>query len=142
MSYSSWFQSHGEKHKEIVDRLSHLSDDQLIEYFRFENMVKNEPEFCPLYAKNKKCHENEELNCYLCACPNFRFKDEGFEEKEKRTLYSKCNINSKDGSQYLSDNAIHQNCAGCFVPHSEAYIQKHFSRDWFKIMRNVRYIKK
>jgi hypothetical protein len=138
MSYSSWFQSHGEKHKKIIEKLTHLSDDELIEYFRFDNMVKNEFDFCPLYAKNKKCHDNEELNCYFCACPNFRFNDKGFEQVEKRTLFSTCNIESKDGSQYISDDAIHQNCAGCFVPHSEAYIKKNFTRNWFEAMSKVK----
>ncbi len=138
MSYSSWFQAHGEKHKKIIEKLTHLSDDELIEYFRFDNMVKNEPDFCPLYAKNKKCHDNKELNCYFCACPNFRFKDDGFEQQEEeRTLFSTCGINSKDGSQYISDDAIHQNCAGCFVPHSESYIKKYFTRDWFEAMSKV-----
>jgi len=137
MSYSSWFQSHGEKHREIIDRLGDLSDDEIIKYFRFDNMVKKEPDFCPLYAKNKKCHEGDELNCYLCACPNFRFEDEGFTKDKDRVLYSKCNIESKDGSQYISESAIHQNCAGCFVPHSESYIKKYFSRNWFEIMSNV-----
>ncbi len=137
MSYSSWFNTHGNKHKEIVDRLKHLTDDEIIKYFRFDNMVQKEPDFCPLYKENKKCHDNDELNCYLCACPNFRFEDDGFEKVENKTLYSKCNINSKDGSQYISSEAIHQNCAGCFVPHSESYIKKYFSRDWFNIMKNV-----
>jgi len=138
MSYSSWFQAHGEKHKKIIDKLSHLSDDEIIQYFKFDNMVKNEYDFCPLYAKNKKCHENDTLNCYFCACPNFRFNDEGFEEEENKTLYSKCNINSKDGTQYILEDAIHQNCAGCFVPHSESYIKKHFNRNWFEAMKNVK----
>lgn len=137
MSYTSWFQTHGKKHRAIMDRLTHLSDEEVIEYFRFDNMVQEEPDFCPLYAKNKKCHDRDELNCYLCACPNFRFEDEGFRQQGERTLYSKCNIHSKDGSQYISQSAIHQNCAGCFVPHHESYIREHFSRNWFEIMRNV-----
>ena len=137
MSYSSWFQTHGEKHKQIIDKLAHLSDDKLIEYFRFDNMVQNEPNFCPLYKDNKKCHDNKELNCYFCACPNFRFKDDGFEVIEQRTLFSTCGIDSKDGSQYISDDAIHQNCAGCFVPHSESYIKKHFTHNWFEAMSEV-----
>ena len=137
MSYSTWFESHGKKHKKIINKIEHLSDSEIIEYFRFDNMVKKEPDFCPLYSENKMCHENKELNCYFCACPNFRFKDEGFEKKGERTLFSTCNIESKDGSQYISDDAIHQNCAGCFVPHSEAYIKKHFTRDWFETMSHV-----
>ena len=137
MSYSSWFKEHGKKHKEIIDKLSYLSDAELIKYFRFDNMVQHEPDFCPLYAENKMCHNNKELNCYFCACPNFRFKDKGFEKIERRTLFSLCSIDSKDGSQYISDDAIHQNCASCFVPHSESYIKKHFTRNWFEAMSKV-----
>ncbi|NOZ90378.1 MAG: hypothetical protein GXO60_03725 [Epsilonproteobacteria bacterium] len=137
MNYKSWFNKHGKKHQEIIKKLSHLSDDELIEYFRFENMVKNEPDFCPLYDKNKKCHDIEELNCYLCACPNFRFDDNGFEQIENRTLFSKCSINSKDGREFKSENAIHQNCSGCLVPHHKNYIKENFSRDWFEIMKSV-----
>jgi Zn-finger protein len=142
MSYASWFQEHGEKHRKIIEKLSYLSDDELINYFRFENMVQNEPNFCPLYEQNKMCHESKELNCYFCACPNFRFNDKGLEKIEQKKLFSICSIDSKDGSQYISDNAIHQNCASCFVPHSETYIKKYFTRNWFDAMRNVRYIKK
>ncbi|MBD3808292.1 MAG: hypothetical protein IE880_06200 [Epsilonproteobacteria bacterium] len=137
MSYDAWFQEHGKKHKKIIDKLEHLSDDELIAYFRFENMVKNEPDFCPLYKEHKQCHEHDGLNCYFCACPNFRFNDAGFEVQEQRTLFSYCDIDSKDGDQYKLDNAIHQNCAKCFVPHSEAYIKKHFTRDWFEAMHKV-----
>ena len=121
-----------------MDRLTPLSDAEVIAYFRFDNMVVEEPDFCPLYAKNKKCHDREELNCYLCACPNFRFDDRGFETQgDRTTLFSQCNINSKEGSQYISEVAIHQNCVGCFVPHAEKYIAENFSRDWFHMMQNV-----
>ena len=137
MSYSSWFQTHGNKHKAIMEKLTNLSDDEVIAYFRFDNMVQNEPEFCPLYKENKKCHDMEDLNCYLCACPHFRFDDTGLEKMEKKTLYSSCSIDSKEGSQFISDDAIHQDCSGCLIPHHEAYIKKVFSRDWFEIMKEV-----
>jgi len=137
VSYSSWFQAHGQKHREIVDRVSQLSDRELIEYFRWDNMVANEVDFCPLYAKDKKCHDIELLNCYLCACPNFRFDDNIFSQESGKNLYSYCDIESKDGTKYITDDAIHQNCSGCLVPHSEEYIYSHFSRDWFDIMKRV-----
>ena len=139
MTYTSWFQTHGEKHKAIMAKLAHLSDDEVIAYFKFENMVEKEPDFCPLFKDNKKCHDMENLNCYLCACPNFRFDDEGFKQIKEKILYSTCDIASKDGSQYISDDAIHQNCSGCGVPHHETYIKKVFSRDWFKMMKFVRH---
>ncbi|MDP3119420.1 MAG: hypothetical protein Q8N01_03255 [Sulfuricurvum sp.] len=137
MSYNQWFQEHAAKHRAIMDKLTHLSDQEIIEYFRFENMVVLEPTFCPLYADNKKCHDTPELNCYLCACPNFRFNDKGFKQEEEKTLFSTCSIESPDGDRYISETAIHQNCAGCLVPHRESYIKKVFDRDWLKIMNEV-----
>ena len=135
MSYKNWFQEHAKKHKEIMSRLDSLSDDEVIKYFRFENMVEKEPHFCPLYIEKKKCHDIELLNCYLCACPNFRFDDDGFEKKEEKTTYSKCNINSKDGDIFETDDAMHQDCSSCHIPHQELYIKKFFSRDWLEIMK-------
>ncbi len=118
-----------------MNKLTHLSDEEVIEYFRFENMVQHEPDFCPLFAENKKCHDTQELNCYFCACPNFRFNDGGFAREGERTLFSTCSIESPEGDRFLTDTAIHQNCAGCLVPHSELYITKVFDRNWGTIMK-------
>ena len=127
MSYQSWHQEHAQKHKKLLEKLRELSDDEVIEYFRFENMVVKEPDFCVLYKENKKCHDMENLNCYFCACPNFRV-----EEKQ-----STCAIKSKDGGSIEApDGFIHQDCSKCIVPHKEEYIKQHFSRDWLKVMEN------
>jgi len=141
MDYRTWFESHGQKHKNIMKKLEALSDEEVIAYFRFENMVVNEPDFCLLYKEGKKCHEMEELNCYLCACPNFRFDDNGLSKEGEKVTYSRCSINSEDGAQFVSENAIHQDCSGCTVPHHEAYIRKHFKRDWFEVMHGVQNVK-
>ncbi|MFA6188666.1 MAG: hypothetical protein WC680_05250 [Sulfuricurvum sp.] len=137
MSYKKWFDEHASKHAAIMKKLTHLSDEEVIDYFRFENMVEKEVDFCPLYAENKKCHDTPELNCYLCACPNFRFNDKGFKQEEEKTLFSTCSIESPDGDRYISESAIHQNCAGCIVPHRESYIKKVFDRNWLTIMKEV-----
>ena len=139
MTYEEWFLKQGELHKNVMKKLTNKSIDEIIEYFKFENMVKNEPDFCPLYKDNQKCHDMENLNCYLCACPNFRFKDEGFSKTEDgKTLYSVCSINSKDGDQYIGEDYIHQNCSGCVVPHRAKYIKNHFNTNWFEVMKDVR----
>ncbi len=101
MTYKEWFETHASKHAVIMERLTHLGNTEVIEYFRFENMVLNEPDFCLLYAQNKKCHEIEHLNCYWCACPYFRFNDSGFSIENEQTLYSMCSIESKEGERNL-----------------------------------------
>ena len=127
MSYKSWYEKHSLKHKKIVEKLAYLSDDELIDYFDFDNMVKHEIDFCPLYKDNKKCHDIEELNCYFCACPNFRVDS-------KKSF---CNIDSKYGGTIKTQDYIHQDCSKCSIPHSKSYITKYFDRDWKIIMKNI-----
>lgn len=136
MTYKEWFDDFAQKHKTIVEKLlkEGFNKEQIIEYFDFDNMVQKEPNFCLLYADNKKCHEMDSLNCYLCACPYFRFKDEGIEKIDTKTKYSFCSIDSKDGKLGVYGDAMHQDCSGCTVPHHKSYIKKHFDYDWKKIM--------
>ncbi len=120
-----------------------LDKEAVIAYFDFENMRIKEPDFCPLYKEpnadgtlGRKCHEMTPLNCYLCACPNFRFRDEGIETDDGKTLYSSCAIDSPEGAQGIYGDAIHQDCSNCTVPHHRHYIQKHYDEDWKKIMKD------
>ena len=137
MSYISWVETHAQKHKVIIDKLlkKGFTKEQIIDYFDFENMKVKEIDFCPLYAENKKCHDMVSLNCYLCSCPNFRFKDEGLEKIEGRTKYSFCDIESKDGRAGVYGDSIHQDCSKCSVPHHKSYVEKNFDLDWSKIMK-------
>lgn len=138
MSYTSWFNAHARKHQNIVRKLvsQGLEKQEIIDYFDFENMVEKEKDFCPLYADNKKCHDMEALNCYLCACPNFRFDDNGVEKVKEKTKYSFCAIESKDGRVGVYGEAIHQDCSGCGVPHHRAFVEKYFDLEWKKTMKN------
>jgi len=112
-NYLKWRKEHKQKIDTIVNKLSHLTKSELVDYFEYENMKINEPDFCPLYKDNKKCHNMEYLNCYFCACPFF----------EVTPTHSLCNINSKYGSTIKSPNGyIHQNCSNCTIPHT-----KHFT---------------
>ena len=136
MGYTQWVQNHAEKHKKIVDKLlaQNYTKEQIIDYFDFENMKIEEKDFCPLYAKNKKCHDMDSLNCYLCSCPNFRYSDTGIQKIEEKTQYSFCNIDSKDGKQGVYGDKIHQDCSKCSVPHHREYVKKHFDYNWSNIM--------
>lgn len=136
-SYSSWFQDFSDKHQLLIQKLlkEGLNQEEIINYFRFENMVKKEKSFCKLYKTATKCHEIEILNCYLCACPNFRFFKDPKSENGK-TIHSLCSIDSKDGAPFEHENNIHQDCSGCTVPHQESYINRHFSLNWKSIMKD------
>ncbi len=135
MSYIKWFNKHADKHKKIIDKLQSLNYTaiEIVEYFDFDNMVEKEISFCPLYKDNKKCHEMDELNCYLCACPNFRFNDDGLDSYNEFKIFSKCDIDN--GEEFVGAGVIHQDCSSCKVPHHKSYAIKNFSSDWRKIMK-------
>uniref|UniRef100_UPI00402B6362 hypothetical protein n=1 Tax=Methylomonas sp. PHL2-19 TaxID=3438878 RepID=UPI00402B6362 len=138
MSYRLWFRNHGEKHKAIVDRLlkQGYSKEEIIDYFDFENMCTAEPDFCPLYAQGKECHDIAKLNCYLCACPLFRFNSDGISERDGLKRYSYCNVESKHGRQGTFGDSIHQDCSKCPVPHARKYVSVNFNLDWFGAMKD------
>ncbi len=128
MSYKTWFENHAQKHKKIINKLDGFSDDEIIEYFDYENMKDKEIDFCPLYKDNKRCHDIEELNCYMCGCSNFRLTTEK----------SFCNINSKYGDTIVGKNGfIHQDCSKCAIPHGKFFIKKNFNKDWKIMMKDV-----
>jgi len=128
LRYDDWFKIHQQKHQQILAALEGKSIDEIIDYFDYENMKIHEPNFCPLYKENKKCHDMKELNCYLCGCPNFRYDDEGMEIEAKKTLHSKCAIHSKDGKRFITEDAIHHDCSECTLPHTKEYVKKYFHK--------------
>ncbi len=131
MSYLSWMQKHSIKHKTIVNKLENQSIDEVIQYFDFNNMKEKEKDFCPLYERDKKCHDMENLNCYTCGCPFFRLSHDDSE------ILSFCSINHKNGGQIKSTNGIHQDCSNCEVPHKINFIKTNFSKDWNEVMSKV-----
>ena len=137
MSYLHWFEAHANKHHAIIVKLltQKMSKEAIIDYFTFEKMRLNEPDFCPLYADCQKCHAMEKLNCYLCACPHFRFNDEGIACREGIRYKSTCAIASRKGRYAVFENVAHLDCSLCTVPHTEAFIAKHFDLEWKHLMR-------
>jgi len=128
MTYEQWIEQHKAKHRSILEKLTNLRDSEVIEYFDFENMCKFEPDFCLLYAENKKCHEMEQLNCYFCACPLFRLGNRK----------SFCKIESRFGGKTVgADGFVHQDCTKCKIPHKVTYIEANFDRSWENAMREV-----
>jgi len=131
LTYYEWMQNHAKKHKELIEKLDDLTDSEIIEYFDFDNMKVKEKDFCPLYERDKKCHDMEKLNCYSCGCPYFRLN--GYDSE----ILSYCEINHKDGGQMKAESGIHQDCSKCTVPHKVNFIKANFSRDWNEVMNKV-----
>ena len=138
MTYNDWYEEHAKKHAAIMKKLEGLDEFDVVQYFIFENMVKNEPDFCELYATNTKCHEMYELNCYMCGCPHFRYYQSPVKQDDL-DFHSVCSINSKRGKRSIREEAeVHQDCTGCTVPHGEDYIFRNFDRDWKTMMGKVK----
>jgi len=124
MRYDEWLDEHQKKKEQILAKLQGFDSKEIVEYFDYDNMVKKEKDFCLLYAMDKKCHDIKELNCFFCACPHFEFDDDGLANVEHKTLYSKCCINSKYGGIFEYNDAIHQDCTQCYIPHKKSYVKK------------------
>ena len=135
MTYLDWFNEHADRHRNVVEKLldQGLDTQAIIDYFDFDNMVAKEPGFCGLYKTATKCHDMDKLNCYLCACPNFRFDDHAL-PIHGITTYSRCSIDSPDGGIFEHENCRHQDCSGCTVPHHRNYIERHFDTSWRRMM--------
>lgn len=127
-----------QKHRALVEKLIVKN----IYTKRFSNILilkiwskQLNPLFVFIY-ESKKCHDVKVLNCYLCACPHFRFCDEGLKQ-EKRALWLKVCVQflqQKVRSLFAQGNK-YLDCSACTLPHTKAFISKHFDRDWKEVMK-------
>ena len=134
MTYKEWFDEMAEKHRAILEGMEDASEEEIIDSFDYDNMCKQHSDYCPLYLEGKKCHEMENLNCYFCGCPYFRFCDEGIDRIDGKIRYSLCTIDAKEGRRFETEDAIHQDCSECTLPHRRVFIRKHFDREWKRAM--------
>jgi len=132
MTYQSWAEDNAKKVKAIRNKLEKrgLSPSEVIDYFDYDNMREKEPNHCGLYKDNIKCHDMENLNCYLCACPHF-ISNDNFPYKEEKNLkyYSKCKINSRFAKDFVYNNDVHCDCAGCTIPHLKGTALKYYGKE-------------
>jgi Zn-finger protein len=100
--------------------------DLIIKETSFETRSKKYPKECPYYIIGTSCHpEVKDLNCFLCACPNYEsYKEEGG-----------CKIDSKKGKWHYHKNLPKGkvlDCSGCNIYHSkkevEAYLRDNLDK--------------
>lgn len=133
MTYKEWEQAHEIKRDNIVQKLSGLPTKEIVDYFSYDNMLKAEPNFCRLYAQKIKCHDRNDLNCFFCGCPYFIYDDNGLAVKDGKIVFSICHINAIKGSEFITENAIHQDCSNCELPHRLPFAY----REAKEIIRNM-----
>jgi hypothetical protein len=144
MTYQEWIEQHNLQMKVILSKLQEqgITDiPDIINYFKYENMRVTEPDFCPLYKDNIKCHNVDNLNCYYCACPHF-VVNHNPSTHGKVTIVSVCGINSRFKSEYYENPDennivnIHCDCSNCFIPHKPSYVKaalKHELKNYTKL---------
>lgn len=127
MTFKAWREDYEKRRDKVLEKLFGSTKEQVVDYFMYDNMVKNEQDFCPLYEAGAKCHNMDNLNCYYCACPFFVASDDepleiledGFE------VMSKCAVNSKFAFAYTSKDQKQQcDCTNCKLPHRKIFIMK------------------
>jgi Zn-finger protein len=129
MTYTEWAEAHKRKRINLQRKLEGwgLTREQVVDYFDYDNMVRNQPDFCPLYATKTKCHNTDNLNCYLCGCPYFKCSDEPLEiEHNGNRIYSVCTIDSRFKRTFTYDGNIHCDCSHCTIPHSKTAALQHY----------------
>lgn len=125
MTFSEWINEYTKRKLDVIHKLKDLQFNKtdIIEYFDFSNMVKNEPDFCPLYSINggTKCHDFDNLNCFYCACPFFQYSDD---EPIRGNELSICTIDSKFASKFKSNDNFQCDCSDCLLPHRKSFVKK------------------
>jgi len=93
--------------KNKIEILLNRADN--FKYYRYSNLIRKEPDFCPLFALNKKCHNIPNLNCWNCYCSYY---DRQYID-EKNELVGRCSIGNKNGKYTRGI----WDCSDCHLPH-------------------------
>ena len=109
--------------------ISYENIPKIIEAMSFDKRSKRNPEKCPYYKQNPPthCHPIKDLNCLLCACPNYNSK----------ILEGGCYINSKGGKYVYHKNLPAGrvwDCSDCQVNHSKKEVEKYLIENLKKLI--------
>lgn len=134
MTFEEWEDTHHEKLIKILNKLNNKSINEVQEYFLYDNMKVNEPDYCELYALNEICHDMDNLNCLFCACPYFIGSDTPLEIVNDIHIMSRCDINSrfrKVFTYFTKENEQFEqcDCSECHLPHKESFIKSFIKKN-------------
>ena len=111
--------------REKARKLIEARIGKLINEFDFVERKEKFPNECPCYFENKPCHEipKENLNCFLCYCPEYKIDVE----------IGGCGLgNPKGKGKWFYHEALPQgkiwDCCDCSYPHDKKIAEEYFRR--------------
>ncbi len=91
----------------------------IIQGTSFKNRSKKYPDKCPYYQIGKSCHpEIKDLNCFLCACPNYN----------SEILEGECKIQGPKGKWFYHPSLPKGkiwDCSNCHINHSPKEVENY-----------------
>lgn len=101
----------------------------IIKETSFEIRSQKHPNECPYYEKRTSCHNIEDLNCFLCICPEYSSdKDEGG-----------CKLNHQSGKWHspypYSQSRRVWDCSDCPFPHFPTYVEQYLRKNLEELKR-------
>ena len=103
--------------------LTEINIPIIISETSFQTRSQKHPNQCPYYSQGEPCHSIENLNCFLCVCPEYHSdKDEGG-----------CRINHRSGKwhspyPYSQSNQV-WDCSDCPFPHFPTYVEQYLRKN-------------
>ena len=127
MTFAEWKLNHIKKVSLILTKLALKGTkdiNEIVEYFDYDNMAKNEKDFCPLYELGTKCHDVKKLNCYFCGCPFFIESDTTpLEKNGDIRVMSVCSIGASKADIFIQDGVQQCDCTNCYIPHNAKFVK-------------------
>lgn len=108
----------------MSSRRNDTNIEKTLSEYRYDNRKKSHPAECPLYSMDVKCHNLENLNCYLCYCPFY-------DAKKQEGGCLKDNPYSK-GKWFEHPNLPKGqiwDCSDCNYPHIEKNIREYMLKE-------------
>ncbi len=116
---SKWYKDFIAKRNSIIKKYNLKMPEQIASFFLYKNLKGKEPDFCPLFRKNEKCHnmKEEDFNCFYCGCPFYDYKI--WDEENK--ILGACLLNKSDG---VRNQYGYWDCTNCTLPHTSEFVIK------------------
>ncbi len=110
--------------------LTYENIKEIIQETSFKIRSKKHPDKCPYYKTNTQClklENNQELNCFLCACPNYYSE-----------LPGACKIKNPENKAVYIINEFGEilDCSRCLIPHLPETVEKFLKKN-IRRLKNI-----